>query len=272
MMKAQSLAALFSIFAGISLTSVATGQPKNGFVPLFDGRSFNGWEHKGNWVIQDGAFYRHANGGDLTYKTAKVPDDFELRFEWKVSKGCNSGVYYRPGQYEYQVLDNVNSPYGENPRQSAASLFFGVAPSRDATRAAGEWNKGRIVCKGTVIQHWLNEVKVIDFDYTDPRWSKEVELLKVRGTDLAARGAYLRLQDHGQDVWYRNLQWRAIPAGEELERHVLTPMPVSPEALKKEQARVDGILKAKATAAAKVRSSPGDDTKVNASGESAPGR
>jgi len=104
------------------------------WVTLFDGKSFTCWEQAGNWVIADCSFYRRAKGGPLTYTVATVPDDFELRFEWKVSKGCNSGVYYRPAQYEYQVLDNLNSPYGENPRQAAAALFFCMAPSKDATR------------------------------------------------------------------------------------------------------------------------------------------
>src|SRR5438067_1811470 len=89
-----------------------------GFKLLFDGVRLDGWEQKGNWKIEDGALYRAANGGDITYTVEKVPDDFELRFEWKVSPSCNSGVYYRPRQYEYQVLDNVGSPYGENPRQA----------------------------------------------------------------------------------------------------------------------------------------------------------
>lgn len=215
------------------------------FESLFDGKTFNGWEQSGNWVIEDGAFYRKAKGGSLTYAVKPVPDDFELRFEWKVSKGCNSGVYYRPAQYEYQVLDNVNSPYGENPRQAAASLFFCMAPSKEATRPLGEWNEGRVMCKGTVIQHWLNGEKVIDFDYTDPKWAKEVELLRIRGADLNARGGKLWLQDHGQDVWFRNLQLRTIPADEPLARSEFTPMPVPPAALEKENARVQSMLKAK---------------------------
>lgn len=215
------------------------------FENLFDGKSFNGWEQSGNWVIEDGAFYRKAKGGSLTYTVKPVPDDFELRFEWKVSKGCNSGVYYRPAQYEYQVLDNVNSPYGENPRQAAASLFFCMAPSKDATRPLGEWNEGRVMCKGTVIQHWLNGEKVIDFDYTDPKWAKEVELLRIRGADLNARGGKLWLQDHGQDVWFRNIQLRTIPADEPLARSEFTPMPIPPAALEKENARVQSMLKAK---------------------------
>jgi hypothetical protein len=90
---------------------------QQGFVSLFDGVSFEGWKHGGNWEIQDGAFARVRKGGSLTYVEHKVPDDFELRFEWKVSKGCNSGVYYRPGQVEYQVLDDANSPYGEKCRR-----------------------------------------------------------------------------------------------------------------------------------------------------------
>ena len=215
------------------------------FESLFDGKSFEGWEQKGNWVIEDGAFFRKAKGGNLTYTVKPVPDDFELRFEWKVSKGCNSGVYYRPGQYEYQVLDNVNSPYGENPRQAAASLFFCMAPSKDATRPLGEWNDGRVMCKGTVIQHWLNGEKVIDFDYTDPKWAKEIELLRIRGADLSARGGKLWLQDHGADVWFRNIRLRTIPADEKLERSDFTPMPIPPAALEKENARVQGMLKAK---------------------------
>ena len=226
-------------------TDLGAEEKRLGFEPLFDGKSFAGWEQKGNWVIEDGAFYRKAKGGDLTWKVKPVPDDFELRFEWKVSKGCNSGVYYRPGQYEYQVLDNVHSPYGENPRQAAASLFFCMAPSRDATRVLGEWNEGRVVCKGTVIQHWLNGEAVIDFDYTDPRWAKEIELLRIRGANLAARGAFLRLQDHGADVWFRHLRLRSIPAEEKLARFPFTPMPVPPAALEKENERVRQMLKAK---------------------------
>ena len=225
--------------------ALSAEEQRLGFESLFDGQSFTGWEQKGNWVIADGAFHRKDKGGDLTWMVKQIPDDFELRFEWKVSKGCNSGVYYRPAQYEYQVLDNVNSPYGENPRQAAASLFFCMAPSKDATRPLGEWNEGRVVGKGTVIQHWLNGEAVIDFDYTDPKWAKEIELLRIRGANLAARGAFLRLQDHGQDVWFRNLRLRTVPPEEKLARFPFTPMGIPPAALEKENARVQQMLKPK---------------------------
>ena len=216
-----------------------------GFASLFDGKSFAGWEHKGNWEIQQGAFARVRPGGSLTYTKALVPDDFELRFEWKVSKGCNSGVYYRPAQYEYQILDNVHSPYGENPRQAAGSLFFCMAPSKDATKPFGQWNSGRIKCKGTVIEHWVNDQRVVSFDYTDPKWTDMVKLLKIRGADLTARGGRLWLQDHGQDVWFRRLRWREIPADEPVAADPkFVPLPVTGEALKKEQERVRRMLEA----------------------------
>lgn len=222
-------------------------EKKDGFTFLTDGASFDGWEQKGNWFIDDeGAFYRKERGGDLLYTAAKVPDNFELRFEWKVSKGCNSGVYYRPGQVEYQILDNVDSPYGANARQAAASLFFCMAPKKDNTRPVGEWNTGRIRCQGSVIEHWMNGEAVISFDYNDPKWAEYVELLDIRGGDLTGRGGQIKLQDHGQDVWFRNLRWREIPLDESITPDPdFKPMPVTGEALKAEQERVRKMREAK---------------------------
>ncbi len=225
-------------------------KPESAFTPLFDGKTFNGWEQSGNWVIEDGAFYRKGGGGNLKYTAAAVPDDFELRFEWKVSEGCNSGVYYRPGQIEYQVLDNIGSPYGENARQAAASLFFCMAPSKDATLPVGKWSTARIICQRSVIEHWLNGERVLSFDYEDPKWEWYVKLLAARGGDLTGRNGQLWLQDHGQDVWFRNLRWREIPKDEIIvPEPYFEPMPVTGQALAKEEARVTSMLQAKDKAA-----------------------
>ncbi len=219
---------------------------ESGFMLLNDGRTFAGWEHAGNWEIVGGAFHRREKGGPLTYTAVPVPDDFELRFEWKISAGCNSGLYYRPGQVEYQVLDNLGSPYGENARQAAASLFFCMAPSKDASRPVGQWNTARVVCQGTVIEHWLNEERVLSFDYADPKWKWYVDLLAARGGDLTGRGANLWLQDHGQEVWFRKLRWREIPTGEKITPDPgFEPMPVIGAALEKEQERVRKMLETK---------------------------
>jgi hypothetical protein len=213
----------------------AAGEKAPAFESLFNGTDFEGWQQKGNWVAENGAIFRKEKGGSLMYKTKPIPDDFELRFEWKISENGNSGIYYRPGQYEYQILHNQGHPDGRNPRTSAASLYFCMPPAKDATRPPGEWNQGRIICKGSVIQHWLNGEKVLDFDYKNPKWAEEVELLRVRGGDVAARGAFLSLQDHGDLVWYRSLLLRAIPAEEKLESENIPPAAVPEAMLDKEK-------------------------------------
>jgi hypothetical protein len=233
------------VFAADALNTLTDAEKKAGFELLFNGKDFEGWEQKGNWKIVDGAMSREDKGGGLTYKKRKVPDNFELKFEWKVGPGSNSGIYYRPGQYEYQILDNTKHGDGKNPRTSAASLYFCMPPSKDATRPIWEWNEGRIVCQGSVIQHYLNGEKVIDFDYKDPKVAWEVELLKVRGADLASRGANLDLQDHGDPVAYRNLKLREIPADEKLERSPVTPAAVPEEKLKFEKEYVEKAKAAK---------------------------
>lgn len=215
-----------------------------GFELLFNGTDLAGWKHGGNWKAADGAITRDGKGGSLVYDVKPVPDDFELRFEWKVAPKSNSGVYYRPGQYEYQILDNALHADGKNPRTSAASLYFAMAPSVDATRPVGEWNEGRIVAKGTVIQHWLNGKPVVSFDYADPKWATEVETLRKRGGKVADRGAKLNLQDHGDPVWYRSVRIRAIPTDEQVEADPnYKPAAISAAVEAAQKAKLEGILK-----------------------------
>lgn len=216
-----------------------------GFQLLTTGNELAGWSHGGNWTLEAGVITWTGQGGSLVYRQQPLPDDFELRFQWKVAQGSNSGVYYRPGQYEYQILDNQHHPDGKNPRTSAASLYFCMAPSADVTRPVGEWNDARIVCQGTVIQHWLNGTKVIDFDYAVPQWAWNVDLLRQRGADLAARGACLSLQDHGDPVWYRSIRLRSIPPGEEIHHATVQPAEIPQEALRAEQIKLEKIIQAR---------------------------
>lgn len=188
------------------------GEAAAGFRLLFNGQDLSGWNAAGNnWEVQDGAISRNGAGGGIDYVAEKIPDNFELRFEWKISPGGNSGVYYRPGQYEYQILDNDKHPDGKDPRTRAASLYYAFAPSVDATRPVGEWNQGRIVAEGTKIEHWLNDRKVVDIDYSDPQLASPVERLRKRGGKVEDRGRNLHLQDHDDPVWYRAIRLRTIP-------------------------------------------------------------
>lgn len=248
------VAASFLNFANAdadSPQSLTSEEQAAGFEALFNGTDLDGWKHSGNWTVEDGVITREGKGGSLVYTTAKVPDDFELRFEWKVARGSNSGIYYRPTQYEYQILDNAVHADGKNPRTSAASLYFCMQPSVDATKPVGEWNTGRVVCKGTVIQHWLNGVKVIHLDYDDPKWKFNVDMLNKRGGDLTKRDANLSLQDHGDPVWYRNIRMRELRADDAIDQTPVEPAQLSNEILEAEAKKLEGIVSRREKAAQK---------------------
>lgn len=229
-----------AICAADELSSTST---TDGFELLSQGDHLTNWKHGGNWKIESGVIARQGKGGSLVYIGKKMPDDFELQFEWKVGEGSNSGIYYRPTQYEYQILDNKGHPDGRNPRTSAASLYFCVQPSKDMTKPAGEWNTGRIVCKGTIIQHWLNGEKVIHLDYKKPKWSRNVDMLRQRGGNLDARNANLSLQDHGDPVWYRNIRLKELNEKDIIDMAEVTPAVIPAVALEAEKKKLAGIIK-----------------------------
>lgn len=237
-----STALAFASFAADNPNSLTGNEKKLGFELIFNGKDFKGWKNAGNWTIDEGSMFRAKKGGGLAYTVKKIPDNFELRFQWKVGPAANSGVYYRPGQYEYQILDNSRHRDGGNPRTSAASIYFCMQPSHDMTKSVGEWNHGRIVCQGTVVQHWLNGIKVVDLDYSDKKWKFNVDLLKARGGDLKARGAHLSLQDHGDPVWYRAIKLRELSGKEKLDRTDITPAEIPANVLAAEKKKLDGIL------------------------------
>jgi hypothetical protein len=247
-----TMAALLTSAAHAASPNALTDEEKSaGFDLLFNGADFDGWKQTGNWVNQDGVIFREKKGGSISYQAKKVPDDFELRFEWKVGIGSNSGVYYRPGQYEYQILDNAKHADGRNPRTSAASLYFCMAPSHDATKPVGQWNTARIICKGTVVQHWLNGKKVIGFDYADPKWKWNVELLQKRGGDLTKRGTNLSLQDHGNPVWYRGLKLRALSTDEAIDTTPVIPAKIPVDVLEAEAQKLKKIIERRNKSTAK---------------------
>lgn len=189
---------------------LTAAEARSGFELLFDGRTLQGWTSAGNWAVQDHALHRVRGGGGVTRDAAELPDEFDLRFAWKVAPGGNSGVYYRPGQVEYQVLDNQDHPDGRNPLTSAASLYSVVAPEADVCRPGGRWNEGRIVFRAARIEHWLNSKRVVVIDRDDPRRAAELERMRQQGTEVFGRGGQLHFQDHGDPVWYRSIRLQRL--------------------------------------------------------------
>ena len=100
--------------------------------------------------------------------SVELPNDFELRFDWKVAEGSNSGVYYRQLGSKCQILDNQKHRDGTT-LVLAASLYFCVQPPRDATGHLDQWNEGRIMSEAQQSNTGSNGEKVVHLDYRDPK-------------------------------------------------------------------------------------------------------
>ena len=188
-------------------------------VPLTDWRAYGGGALPPTWTVADGTITHTPGGGDI--QTAAQYRDFELDFEWQISPGGNSGVFYRVPEGrggadlngpEYQILDNGGHPDGKNPITSAASAYAVYPPSADLTKPVGQWNSSRIVVEGNHVEHWLNGSKVLSYELGSADWQARVANSKFHGLPYgqAARG-YIVLQDHGAAVSYRNVMITLLP-------------------------------------------------------------
>jgi len=224
------------IVAGLMLATPAGAQQapntledfevEAGWELLFDGTSAAGWRGYNletlpdGWAVEDGTFTRVARGGDIIFG-AKQYTDFDLRIEWKVVEGGNSGIFYRAEEgldaifksaVEMQVLDDERHADGRSEYTSSGAVYGLYPAARGIVNPAGEWNSARIVARGSHVEHWLNGVKLAEYEQGSPAFralvagSKFVEWPEF-GTSL--RG-YIGLQDHGDQVWYRNIKIRPI--------------------------------------------------------------
>ena len=220
----HSLLPILAAF-GFALASSAPADETAG-KSLLANDSLEGWltsdgqpAKPGGWTIENGVLTRAKLGaGDLW--SAESYADFELSFEWRVTKGANSGVKYRvlkqgksPLGFEYQVLDDAVHNDGKKPTTSAASLYHVIAPTpAKALKPVGEWNQGRIVVKGRHVEHWLNGTKVVDVTTEGPEWDGAVAKSKYAKNAAYGRepGGPIVLQDHGDVVSFRNLVIRRL--------------------------------------------------------------
>ncbi|MDZ4817569.1 MAG: DUF1080 domain-containing protein [Planctomycetota bacterium] len=193
-----------------------------GFVDLYNGKDFTGWEIDGTkenknaagelvpiWNITDGIIHCRGTGFGFL-RSEKQYTDFALAVEYRMLPGCNSGIgirhkKFKEGKdrpsysgYEVQILDDA----GKEPRvKSTASLYRYVAPTSLPVKKAGEWNVMIIQCVGTKIKITLNDIVVMDIDQTD---YPEIKDKPLKG--------HVSLQNHGQAIEFRRVQLKDLAA------------------------------------------------------------
>ncbi len=204
--------------------------------PLFDGKSSEGWVEvtgkpfpPNSWTVDDGCLKTVVRlGGAQDIRTVESFRSFDLQFDWKVLQNGNSGVKYllqhidewnnalgrqaRARGLEYQLADN-HGPDAVEPARSAASLYSAIAPQPPTTPAIGKFNHSRIIVNGDYVEHWLNGVRVVEFDLKGPEAQKVFGGLRKKGEDASTpiqRDTPISLQNHGTEAWFKDIKIRRL--------------------------------------------------------------
>jgi hypothetical protein len=228
------------------INTLTDAEKKAGWKLLFDGRTLNGWRGIGRqnvpvglWVVENGLIKkvnlgnvaklpdgRPVEGGDLM--TLEAFNNFELYFEWKINKGGNSGLKYNVSEemsekygtkysalgFEYQLLDDKDalSKGKMKPSQLSGSLYD-LLPSKNVVlKPIGEFNNSRILVNGNHVEHWLNGVKVLEYEFGSKELNEAYKVSKfnqVPGFQEKRKGNLI-LQNHNDESWFRNIKIREL--------------------------------------------------------------
>jgi hypothetical protein len=208
--------------------TLTDAEKQAGWKLLFDGVSTTGWRGLGlegaafpadAWEVKNGCL--HCLGGKKTDDliTLDKHDSFEFSFEWMVPKfKGNSGVKYRVQEEkgktfafgcEYQLMYDP----GVEGKDATGSLYV-LPPVGKKLMPQGEFNQSRILIQGNHVEHWLNGVKVLEFEFWNDSFKAAAAKSKFGKSATWAKEpkGYIALQDHHDEIWFRNMKLRDLPA------------------------------------------------------------
>jgi len=218
-----------------------TAHDETGFVSLFDGKTTKGWHTYGKntigkaWKAEDGALrldaaskkdWQTAEGGDIM--TDEEFENFDLRLDWKIAPKGNSGVIFYihedPAKFQYpwntgpemQVLDNgTPTELGHDDAKlytHRAGDLYDLLASKDAVKPTGEWNAVEIIANKGKLDFYMNGVHTLSTTMWNDTWKKMIGISKFKS--MEGFGTYQKgrigLQDHGNDVWFRNIRIKRL--------------------------------------------------------------
>jgi acetyl esterase/lipase len=222
-------------------------EKRQGWKLLFDGEAFVGWMGLGTDPVADGIWTIESDC-IRKLKTSELPPnskgqkveradlftvetyrDYELVFDWRISPGGNSGLKYNVSKeisqwgernfkargFEYQIFDDSALP-DDRDRSHAAGGLYDLIPAQDKdVRPAGEFNRSRIVFRRNRGEHWLNGVKILEFDLESAEMKSLVAQSKFKSIPGFAdkRSGHIVLQDHDSEVWFRNIKIKTFDQG-----------------------------------------------------------
>ena len=226
-MKKQLLAITLLTFAVLGFNNA---QSQEKWIPLFDGKTTHGWHTYGKttageaWKVVDGTLMfdptNKGGGGDIV--TNESFKDFHLQLEWKISKNGNSGIIFfvqdNPAKYkntwhtgpEMQVLDNDGHPDSKIISHRAGNLYDLIVGNETGVKPAEEWNKVDIIVSKGKLELILNGVTTVSTHLGDDGWKELIRRSKFAKGESPDFGkvfsGHISLQDHGDQVWYRNIR------------------------------------------------------------------
>lgn len=217
------------------LSNASNAQHTSNWLTLFNGTStaqLRGYMSDsfptGAWKVEDSALVTQTGVPNIDLVTIDTFTNFDLTFQWKVSKAGNSGVFYNVQEasahesnngnspnwldnFEFQLLDDINFN-DKAPIRSAGSLYDLISPVNKHLKPVGEYNTARLLVNHGHVEQWINGQKVVEYELNSPQINDLISKSKYKENPKFAKSTsgHIMFQHHGQQVWLKDIQVKRL--------------------------------------------------------------